>query len=253
MATMQGRARLIAAVASLSVAGAAFAGPEWPETADAGSFPFDAQIVFGAGPLFSIKGSLSLAVNGPGDFEDMFLIKIDDPALFCAKTIFQPAQCGKCFMNPTQPTAFDTQLWIFKTDGRGLLGNDDDPGDPPRSRLSGASNDGSGAAITTPGLYYIAISGGPANDPQSSSGAIFNQVNPTEISGPDGPGGANPIIAWTGGGPVGQYQIMLCGASFVEHNDIPTTSEWGLIVLAIALIVGGAVVIRKRGVSVSTS
>lgn len=228
----------------------AFAGPEWPETGDAGSIPATAQPVAGIGPLQSIKGALAMPLTGPGDFEDMYLIKISDPANFCAKTVINPITCCGEPFPVTQPTNFNTQLWIFKTDGRGLLGNDDDPADPPRSRLGNAANDASGAAITTAGLYYIAITGGPGNDPQSSTGPIFNQALVTEVSGPDGAGGANPIIGWTGGGPASQYQILLCGASFVEPGDIPTASEWGLILLAAALAVGGVIVIRRREMTV---
>lgn len=239
--------RAFATLCGMSLTCTVMAGPEWPELGDAGRLPGGAQIVLGSGSLESIRGALSLPLTGPGDFEDMYLIKISDPTTFCAKTIIQSVSCGQCVPFPlTQPTNFNTQLWIFKADGRGLLGNDDDPADPPRSRLGNAADDGSGAVITTAGLYYIAISGGPGNDPQSSTGPIFNQVLLTEVSGPDGAGGANPIIGWSGGGPVGQYQILLCGASFVEQGDIPTVSEWGLIILAIALAAGGAIIIRRK-------
>lgn len=227
--------------------GAAHAGPVWPELADAGSLPGSAQTVAGSGPLKGIRGSTTgTPFTGPGDFEDMYLIYIHDPLNFCAKTILLGFDCCRQPYPVSQPTNFNTQLWIFKNDGTGVLGNDDDPADPPRSRVGSVATDPDAAAITVPGLYYIAISGGPNNDPRSVGGDIFNQAFTTETSSPDGPGGASPITHWVGGGPGMQYEIALCGASFVDPATIPTVSEWGLIALAGGMMLGGAVVIHRR-------
>ncbi len=240
-------ARLSIILGVLSISSPALAGPDWPESTDAGPLPSSATPVVGVGELRSIRGTLTgFPLAGPPDFEDMFLIKIANPSIFCAKTVLQPFDCCGRPFNVTQPTNFNTQLWIFKADGRGIIANDDDPADPPRSRVTSFSNDGSGAVITTPGLYYIAISGGPNNDPVSSTGNIFNQALATEISGPDGLGGPNPITGWTGNGPIGQYQILFCGAEFVDINEIPTTSEWGLIILTTAFAAAGIILILHR-------
>lgn len=241
------RLSLIIALCAAGAARAAMAGPIWPELSDAGPLPGSAQVVAGSGPLKGIQGQLTGSpLAGPGDFQDMYLIQIVDPHNFCAKTVIQPVDCcGKPFPI-NQQTTFNTQLWIFKADGTGILGNDDDPADPPRSRVGSAADDGSGAAITTPGLYYIAISGGPNDDPQSANGAIFNQTLVTEVSGPDGPGGANPVLAWAGGGPVGQYTILLCGAEFVDQTAIPTVSQWGQVALLALMVAIAAYLLRRR-------
>lgn len=242
---------LTALAAGVFVVSAASAGPVWPELGDAGSTPGSAQTIGGSGTLKGIRGQTTASpLTGPVDFEDMYLIYIEDPLGFCAKTIILGFDCCKEPYPISQPTNFNTQLWIFKADGTGVLGNDDDPGDPPRSLILSAADDGSGETITTAGLYYIAISGGPGNDPLSAGGAIFDQMSATEISGPDGPGGGSPITGWVGGGPGMQYEIALCGASFVDESTVPTMSEWALIVLAAGLMIGGAVVIHRRRVSV---
>lgn len=230
----------------LGFSSAATAGPEWPEFGDAGALPGSAQTVVGVGTLKSIKGMLGGSpLTGPGDFQDMYLIQISDPLSFCAKTVAVGIDCCEGPFPITQPTNFNTQLWIFKADGTGILGNDDDAADAPRSRVGNAADDGSGAVIVTAGLYYVAISGGPNDDPLSAGGPIFNQLLPTEVSGPDGVGSAGAITGWTGGGRIGQYQILFCGASFVEAQSIPTTSEWGLIILTVAMAAGGVFLIRR--------
>jgi hypothetical protein len=247
---------VLAGLATLATATALlWAGPDCGESGDAGSLPADAQSCTtpGGGPLKSIKGQLAgLAQNGLPDTEDMYLILIDNPAIFCARTVLPNQQAADCCGGnypALQGTNFNTQIWLFKFDESGLLGNDDNPADPPRSLIGNAANDASGAMVTTPGLYYLAVSGGPGNDPQSAAGAMFNQALVTEVSGPDGPGGGNnTITSWAGGGPFGEYEILLCGVSYIPEEGIPTVSEWGLIILAALLLAGGAVFILRRRV-----
>ena len=76
------------------------------------------------------------------------------------------------------------------------------------------SNDGSLAAVVAAGDYYLAISVG-GWVPVSSSGNIFFLGSSTEISGPDGPGGLNPIIGWTGvPEDVGDYDFDVQAISY---------------------------------------
>src|ERR1043165_6552264 len=78
----------------------AFAGPEWIEQGDAGPKVGSAQRTVGAGNLNSIAGSLSAnpAFGNVGDFEDMFLITVSDPANFSMHIV---------------NANFDAQLWMF--------------------------------------------------------------------------------------------------------------------------------------------
>jgi hypothetical protein len=290
----------------------ATAGPAWVEGGgdddDAGSLPNNAQITVGGLVLLTISGSLDgvAAANGVDDFEDMYLIRIDDPGSFSATTAYFPGSAE-----------FDSRLYLFEGNGtllatgQGLLGNEDTAGPPPLlARLGGpvgaccfgdgscsvmtptgclaeggvyqgddtdcksaecqewyggccvdgecyvdyytnciksggiflgdgtdcesgcpdpegstmgnAATDGSGAMVTEPGLYYLAITVSP-RDPVSPMGVIFDIVDPNEVSGPDGPGGSQPISDWNVppqaapmGGVPGNYTILLGGVTFAE-------------------------------------
>ncbi|MHC5022968.1 MAG: hypothetical protein ACYTGG_03515, partial [Planctomycetota bacterium] len=90
------------------------------------------------------------------------------------------------------------------------------------STIGNEANDGSGAMIDTPGLYYVAITTS-AREPVSAGGPIFFFASSTEISGPDGPGGDQPIIGWQdvpipegaeGPDVPGLYTIALNGTEF---------------------------------------
>lgn len=215
-------------------------GPEWVEQGDAGSLPNGAQIVSGSGGLQKISGALEGAVNfdGTGDFEDMYLIYIDDPQNFSATTTFLNGGSAD----------FDSQMWLFAPSGFGILGNDDTfvigEGNGtvlPGSTLGPKATDRSGAMITEPGLYLLAISG-KFEVPISPEGLICTFASPTEISGPDGPGGGQPISAWNNtslnfGAPLGQtgtYSIALTGTSLV-----PAPSGF------VALLIGAAGLRRR--------
>jgi hypothetical protein len=194
--------RAAASAALLTATSVALAGPTFEEVPDAGSTPATAQPTTTSPALGRIKGELTTTADA-ADFQDMFLICITDPEGFTAK------------VDP-MGTEFDTRLWLFKLDGKGLLANDNDPVSfpTPFSALQPNATDGSGAALVTPGLYFLAIS---TKDtvPVSAGGPIFNDPTPnnTEITGPDGPGGGQAIQGWTAGGnaPGGKYAIDLTG------------------------------------------
>lgn len=209
------------------------AGPDFIEDGDAGSFGFSAQPVVGVGPVHSISGVLEGAEGPDGDFEDMYLVHISDPANFSMTT--RPTDGGV--------TEFDTQLWLFlyfvldggEEAGFGLLGNDDDSAlDPGPSTLVSPATDLTGATIPFPGLYLLAITG-KGNDPLSSLGPIFDFASATEISGPDGAGAQGQHNGWTGGGEFGSYLVELEGAEF-----IPEPASLSL------LLVGAGVIARRR-------
>jgi len=206
-------------------ASVALAGPEWTEMSDAGDLPGGSQspISPGGGPLAGIKGNLDGAPGprGFGDFEDVYRIIIKDFESFSA--IVSPNASG----NPT----FDTQLWIFDEFGLGILGNDDNSlaGANGESALFNTSTDGSGAAITSNGIYFLAISGA-GNVPINALGEpIFSFMNAGEISGPDGSSGPPELLGWSGQGAIGEYTIQLTGASYF---DVPAPGGAALLGLA---------------------
>lgn len=197
----------------------ALAGPDWIEIGDAGGMVNTGQRTFGTGPLNTIAGSLSTGF-GMGDYEDMFLISVTDPSQF-----------SLTLLNAT----FDAQLFMFNVtlpgEAFGLLANQGTI-DSNVPVLGPMSTDGSGAQLTMPGIYAIAITG-MGRTPISITGEIFNFASPTEISGADGPGGLNPHSGWTGIGETGSYLISLQGAGF---SDIP--GPGALAVMALGALAG---------------
>jgi len=190
------------------------AGPEFVEDdfGDAGSLPGTAIVIPGGmGTSGAIVGSLGgPPMPGPPDFEDLYVIEIVDVTEFSAETIVEPGQ-----------TDFDTQLWLFTEEGLPLLGNDDSPIDPASegSLLLPMTTDGFPVDIQ-PGFYLLGISGA-GNVPQSSGGDLFEFTEKGEISGPDGPGAAEVLSAWSGAGATGTYAIFLTGVSFPEAPACP--------------------------------
>lgn len=197
----------------------ALAGPDWVEHGDAGSVLSTAQITMGVGGIHSISGTLSGGVL-TSDFEDMYIVRVADPATFS--------------MALTGTPSFDAQLFIFNItlpgQAFGLLANDNTAsGSNPL--LTSVSTDGSGAALTLPGLYAIAVSGA-GRMPVSNTGSIFFYGSPTEISGPDGPGGINPHTGWTGDGQTGSYTIVVTG---IEFASVPAPGAGTLLMLGAGL------------------
>lgn len=193
----------------------AAAGPIWPEGA-AGRLPGTAEPV--TIPFTRITGELSgtlLRGVESQDYEDMYLIQILDPRDCGGKGFFASTDW---MVTPGGANDFDTQLWLFDATGRGLLGNDNVGPGIQQSFISFPATDLTLQPFPGAGLYYLAITGFN-NDPLSPGGQIFNQANPFEISGPDGPGGLLPIVNWTatGTGAIGQYDILLhCAAPIPE-------------------------------------
>jgi hypothetical protein len=99
--------------------------------------------------------------------------------------------------------------------------------DPEGSTMGNEPTDG-GDPITEPGLYFLAISVTPREPTSGDGDPIFFFADPTEVSGPDGPGGDFPINAWqfevppgAGAGDLGgEYAILLSGVGFA-HPSCP--------------------------------
>jgi hypothetical protein len=196
------------AAAAAVVAAPPAEGPEWTELKDAGALPDAAQKPTGIGALSMIHGDLDAdGVVPASDYQDMYLVRIADVDAFLATT--EPPVAGGF-------ADFDTELWVFGIDEKGIVANDESPSIAGVSFLDATADDGSGSAITATGLYYIAISGHDSNA-KSATGLIFGQATRTEISGPDGPGGMDEIDGWTPLiGETGTYTIRLRGVEFVN-------------------------------------
>jgi len=198
---------LIVTVAGLACAAQ---GQVWNELGNAGDLPATANITDGTGPLLEIRGLLLTSEA------DMFCIYIPNPAAFRATTI-----------NGAQ---FDTQLFLFDSNGFGVTHSDDSAG-VAQSTLTGQF-------VPSSGHYYIAISSYNL-DPVDSSGALIWNNTPFGIErAPDGPGAGNAIAGWSGTGfsSTSTYTIFLEGAEYC----IPTPGALALMGM------GGLVAARRR-------
>lgn len=222
---------LIAAILAATTTLAA--GPDWDEPGDAGPLPSSAQLIFGAGPLSSISGKLgviSLVSDDDDDAQDMFWITISNPV-----RIRFAAGTSSIFGGFAD---FDTQLWLFDSDGFGLLANDD--AGNPQSGFFGASDDGTSIVLTQPGTYLIAVSGAGSEPVDANDDPIFLFTTLGEVSGPDGPGGGNPIAGWSDKGDVGEYLIQLEGTEFLTPGDLDGSGAIDGADLALMLAAWGA-------------
>ncbi|MBX3378414.1 MAG: DVUA0089 family protein, partial [Phycisphaeraceae bacterium] len=168
----------------------------WLETGDAGELPASAQVTSGSGAMNAIRGTL-----GTGD-ADMFQINICNAANFSATT--------------NNGATFDTQLFLFKTNGTGVAFNDDLPAGG--STLSALSSQF--VAPLGNGLYYLAVSQYD-KDPLgvTTSGEIWLDTPFNVERAPDGPAAAEAVGSWnatTGAG--GQYTIALTGSCFAASG-----------------------------------
>ncbi len=191
-----------------SLVATATAGPDWIEDGDAGSTLGSAQDATSVGELNTIAGTL-----GGVDTEDVYKLVILN-----GDNIGGAVQFGLNFTSEPGE-GFNPALWLFDSEGFGVLGNDDDPilGGPD-ARLTTPSTDGV-TLLLPPGIYFLAIteSGnvplsfrGGAGLGEGSFEEIFSFESATEVSGPDGIGADNPLAAWTGGpGTTGGYGVEI--------------------------------------------
>ena len=178
----------------------------WDETAngggDAGDLPGTAQIV--SRPEATPCQTAVTRITGnraDGSDADMYVICITDPANFSASTV--------------GGAGFDTQLFLFKCDGTGVVHNDD------CGSLQSCIDNSTGC-VTEAGIYLLAITGYNQDPVDSDGNLIWNDSPFGEIRCPDGPGAANPIAGWTGSGGAGTYTIQLQGAYFVGPEGCAT-------------------------------
>ncbi|MBL8731161.1 MAG: hypothetical protein JNN13_02195 [Planctomycetes bacterium] len=167
---------------------------QWNETGDAGQTLPGVQIPvgFSASGLSGITGTLTA-----GDV-DMYLIDIVDPAAFSASTV--------------GGATFDTQLFLFTRDGRGVTFDDD--------TTTGVQSTLTGTFVPCPGTYVLAISAYDV-DPMASGQAIWND-SPTQAERrPDGPRRLEILDGWYGS-PVASstYTITLTGVNLYGREMV---------------------------------
>ncbi len=168
------------------------------EIGDAGETLSSVQeIPEGSLTLDSISGTV-LPSNAPND-ADLFRIFIDGGGSFSATTV--------------GGAAFDTQLFLFDSNGRGVYTNDD-TANPSSSQSTLPANNP--LTPTQPGFYYLGISGFNY-DPVSANGEIFPATPFSAVVGPTGPGGGAPLTNFEGVNDGGSYNITLTGARAVPE------------------------------------
>jgi hypothetical protein len=160
------------------------------ELGDAGQLPGTAAVARGEGSLYTILGQL-----GSSD-ADMFRIRICDPANFSATTV--------------GGTAFDTQLFLFNSDGTGVVFNDDS-----QTVLQSTLTNTFVSSLPA-GDFYLAVSRYDY-DPTGANGSLWLDTPFTAERSPDGPGAADPVAAWEGTTVLaGAYTVALTGTCFAE-------------------------------------
>jgi hypothetical protein len=218
-----GRASLAGfCVLSLVLMGRPSQAATFTEIADAGNLPATAQITAAPGLLTEIHGKLSPADR---DGQDMYLIHIDGGGTFSATTL--------------GGASFDTELFLFYANGKGVYANDDASGDFAPSKLP----DNHVLTPITAGDYYLAITQ-CCSVPVSNDGQIFTIAGPNHraLSGPTGPGGALPITGYSGGFVQtpggGSYQIFLTGAhaSVVQASVVPEPGAFALMLAGLGMM-----------------
>ncbi|MCW5766971.1 MAG: hypothetical protein KIT68_13460, partial [Phycisphaeraceae bacterium] len=157
---------------------------------DAGDLPSSAQVPTGTNPFQRITGEITT-----GDV-DMYAINICDAPNFSASTLFQ--------------ANWDTQLFLFRADGVGVLSEDDSPG----------SNNGletllqNTSIVTATGPHYLAISRFNSDPRDASAQFLWAGDNNTA---PTGPGAANPVASWSIATTVaGPYGITMTGVCYFD-------------------------------------
>ncbi|MDP1663069.1 MAG: GC-type dockerin domain-anchored protein [Phycisphaerales bacterium] len=165
-----------------------------------------AAVPSGAGALDAISGFF-----GPNDV-DIYKINICDAANFSATTF--------------GGTTADTQLFLFNTDGFGVVANDDVPdGLPGDATLQSTITS---ALIPGNGDYYLAVTR-YNTDPVDAGAALIWANTPfnTERS-PDGAGAGNPLAAWTGASAgTSTYTIAFTGTCYPSSGPICGLADVG--------------------------
>ncbi|HZW07184.1 MAG TPA: GC-type dockerin domain-anchored protein [Phycisphaerales bacterium] len=112
----------------------------------------------------------------------------------------------------------DTQLFLFREDGTGVVMNDDVPDGLPgaESRASTLT----GEHVTAPGNYYLAVARWDM-DPESAGGTIWADSPFDTNRAPDGTDPTGTLAMWTGTAGGGVYRVSLTGVCFAVASCGP--------------------------------
>jgi hypothetical protein len=194
----------------------------WVESGDAPEFTGSGtyQNVIGSGGLTEIQGRLT------ANDVDSFAFLITAPTIFNATTV--------------GGTTADTQLFLFRLDGTGVIHNDDNNGGAQSTiganggLVNNTDNWVTWSSSNLPaGLYVIAVTR-YNRDPNSASGLIWNNTPFTVQRTPDGPGAGGPVTSWSGtaGSTDVSYSIFFQGADGVPEPATMLAIGAGLAALA---------------------
>lgn len=172
----------------------------WSEQGDAGNLPETAQST-GSATLTAIEGTL----QGYYDV-DMYAIYIANPAEFSASV----------------SSSFDSQLWLFDADGKGVSFGED---------INGVQGGLDSSCIPAPGVYYIAVSWYPNAAFGCGEQAIWNSAPWNQIRCPDGPNQNSRVLQWRYSGGSGEYSYTInlqgaAGATAGDPADCPPIPAW---------------------------
>lgn len=202
-------------------------GPDFIEPGDTGSSRDTATDVKteANGPVSTISGSLGGGggFRGLGDFQDVYRIRISDPAAF------QITLKNSAFDIP------DAMLFLFNENGNPIMASNNSNPDNLDPILTNANN----AFFDQSGIFYLAITSAPSearvqlnND---ESVALFNLLNnPFGTVGPaEGTADFEWTSDWTPANPenFGSYLMLLNGVS-----SVPAPA--GLALLGLGLLGG---------------
>lgn len=168
----------------------------WTEIGDAGELLANYQNAYGTGALTAINGSIT------SNNADLFGIIISNPAIFSATT---------------SGALSDPQLFLFRLDGTGILGNDDAGGGLGLQAQLPAGD--SRLTVLSAGQYLLAISGYDRDPLDFSGNPLFEDHYP----GLDLALTAGPLSQWGGSSSTGAYTITLTGAGFVAIPEPAAT------------------------------
>jgi MYXO-CTERM domain-containing protein len=198
--------RVVAAVLVGLIAPSAFAGPDWDGDleVDAGKSIQTAQTITFNGNLQTIAGKLTgSALTLEPDFHDVYKFVITDPGKFIVD------------LTGVGGANFDACLWLFDANGVPLLGTNDANSKTNAPRLTSTANGGNLISVTSPGIYFLAVSGF-ASEPVSFGKPLWPGVvfDPGIVAGSF----QNKFAwegDWSGDGAIGDYILTVTGVAGV--------------------------------------
>ena len=205
------RVRTVAALLSAFLAATVTAdslGPNIIEDDDASNEPSEGKKAKGPpSPILTLSGNLEGNTSGGGfmargevgDYQDCWLIYIANPAEFSASTV------------PGSGSAtFDSRLFLFRPDGRGLL-YANDSGGTLQTFLGNESTSGD-FKIDKPGIYCLGIAGNPVQPRTADDQPMFPPANADQTAAATAEGFVSPLVGWSPFvGATGEYVIRLNG------------------------------------------